>query len=774
MLEEIRISSAGNYPADQRLTGCKQINFVFGANGSGKTTISRIIARPGDYPSCQLTWAGGRELECLVYNVDFAQRSFASHLPGIFTLGEDSAEALGKIEALKAEQAKLELAIDQLNNTLRGNDGTAGKVAELAKLKDELDASCWTSIKQPYDDDFREAFAGCRNSRTTFCDRLLSEAENNTSELKDMDELRARASVVYSALSASEEPIQLPRFDGLLAAEVDTILAKKILGKQDVDIAGLIDRLKNSDWVGEGRDYWNVSKPHCPFCQQEVRTNLTESLEEYFDDTYLLDVASVARVLEGYQVSADAVKSLLAEILNTGSKYLDVETLQKAYDLLEAKLAANIGQLKKKRAEPSTVVLLDTLGQLAVEIEATLAEANAGIANHNALLGNRAAEKVVLGQQVWRRLVAEADNTLKEYSKASGGVRKAIESLTGSIASKQAELDTVNASIASLESTITSVEPTVRDINRILSSFGFTNFKLKTAGERKDFYEIVRPDGADAARTLSEGEKGFLTFLYFYNRIRGSETQSGMTSDRIVVFDDPVSSLDSDVLFIVSTLIKKTLDEAVAGNGQIKQVFVLTHNIYFHKEVSFDSRRDVKCRAHETFWVVRKRGMTSALEQFDHNPIKTSYELLWREVRDSGQSKATIQNTLRRIIESYFKILGNIDRDQIIEMFEGREKQICGSLFSWVNDGSHGVHDDLYVSADDAVIESYLKVFRDVFKKAGHEAHFNMMMGPIAVASLANVPPVAVGEPIVVPEEFASEPPIESEEASTPPDEIRT
>jgi len=34
-------------------------------------------------------------------------------------------------------------------------------------------------------------------------------------------------------------------------------------------------------------------------------------------------------------------------------------------------------------------------------------------------------------------------------------------------------------------------------------------------------------------------------------------------------------------------------------------VFVLTHNIYFHKVVSFNRRRDPKVRlAHETFWIV--------------------------------------------------------------------------------------------------------------------------------------------------------------------------
>ncbi len=89
-----------------------------------------------------------------------------------------------------------------------------------------------------------------------------------------------------------------------------------------------------------------------------------------------------------------------------------------------------------------------------------------------------------------------------------------------------------------------------------LLSFGFSSFSLAES-EKEGFYKIVRPNGEDAKETLSEGEKTFITFLYFYHLLKGSNTESGITENRIVVFDDPVSSLDSDILFIVSSLIKK-------------------------------------------------------------------------------------------------------------------------------------------------------------------------------------------------------------------------
>lgn len=192
--------------------------------------------------------------------------------------------------------------------------------------------------------------------------------------------------------------------------------------------------------------------------------------------------------------------------------------------------------------------------------------------------------------------------------------------------------------------------------------------------------------------------------------------------------DDPVSSLDSDILFIVGSLIKGLFEEVRIKKGHVKQVFVLTHNVYFHKEVTFlKGRRNGKVRGDESFWVVRKHELTSHLERYDTNPIKTSYELLWAELRRPNPSNLTIQNTLRRILENYFKILGDVDPDFICEKFEGKEKFVCKSLFSWVNYGSHFAHDDLFI-ADGATADIYLKVFKEVFEKLEHGGHYRMMM----------------------------------------------
>ena len=362
-------------------------------------------------------------------------------------------------------------------------------------------------------------------------------------------------------------------------------------------------------------------------------------------------------------------------------------------------------------------------------IKALVDNTNALVAEHNKMVTNLSQERNTLAAQVWKYVLEqELKADLATYKTTRDGLNKAIDAMRGQIATATEDKEKKAAEIRELERQTASIQPTIDGINALLSSFGFQGFLLAKAMNGTS-YKLVRPDGSDAKATLSEGEKTFVTFLYFYHLLKGSESESGMTTDRVVVFDDPVSSLDSDILFIVGSLIKGLIEEVRAGTGYIKQVFILTHNVYFHKEVTFNPKRGNDAMSEETFWVVRKAGLVSKVDKHKSNPIKTSYELLWIDVRRSDRSNLTIQNTLRRILENYFKILGGVDPDRICAMFEGKEKRICKSLFSWVNDGSHSALDDLYMSIDDAMVETYLKVFQSVFEKSGHLAHYRMMMG---------------------------------------------
>ncbi|NRG48406.1 AAA family ATPase, partial [Bacillus sp. CRN 9] len=154
---------------------------------------------------------------------------------------------------------------------------------------------------------------------------------------------------------------------------------------------------------------------------------------------------------------------------------------------------------------------------------------------------------------------------------------------------------------------------------------------------------------------------------------------------------------------------------------------VLTHNVYFHKEITFNKGMSNKKQHDETFWVLTKVNNVSRIKEYEENPIKNSYELLWKELKENPDS-ITTPNIMRRILENYFKFFGNIDVSEIVEKFPDEDKIVCNSLLSWVNDGSHHVNDDLYVDSNQEANRAYFDVFRKIFINSDHESHFKMMM----------------------------------------------
>jgi wobble nucleotide-excising tRNase len=712
----------------QVLDDLRALNFVFGTNGSGKTTISRVIADPGGSGECKLVWEGGRELERLVYNTDFVDKNFASPMPGIFTLGETEVETLNTIKQTKVAIDKLEDDLSGLRASLGPLDGSSGKRAELKNLRANFEGCCWL-IKQNHDARFKDAFTGLRSSKANFCDRILSELDANTAALTTLDDLTQRATTIFGAGLQRLQPLGVIDLKPILGLQTSPALTKIVVGKEDVDVAALIKRLGNSDWVRQGLTYSQDAGDQCPFCQQEVDAQRIADLSAYFDETYIAELAAIDQLTADYERHANDIVRQLEANLATGSSKLDAAALGEEIDRLKSVIRANLTELARKKREPSSTATLESVFTIGNEAADLISSANDAIAAHNGLVDNAEVETTKLVGEIWRYLLSESDADIQAYCRSRSDLDKGVVGLSAAIEGKNAQLKGEQATLAEHERRITSVQPTVTATNAILSSFGFTSFKLTPTGEHNHLYALVRGDGTDASKTLSEGERSFVAFLYFYHLIRGSVSATGVTADRVIVFDDPVSSLDSDVLFVVSSLIRSVSAEAETGNTTVKQVFVLTHNIYFHKQVSFDVKRGAQRRAHETFWIVRKRQDKSVVQEFDYNPIKTSYELLWAEVKREDHSGVSIQNTLRRIIEHYFTILGNLDRDTIIEKFSGRDKQVCAALFSWINDGSHSSHDEIFVSADEALTERYVAVFKRVFEETGQLPHYQMMMG---------------------------------------------
>ncbi|MEZ8465418.1 AAA family ATPase [Vibrio splendidus] len=733
MIRSLKLASVATYDVSGvQLSDLKKINFIYGANGCGKTTASTYISQPDDdkYQNCHIVWDNERPVSSLVYNKAFRDKNFGStDIAGVFTLGQATTEQIDAIKSKKSEQQNEQHQIARLSTTLEQQE-----IALNGAEKDITDR-CWKVFKS-FESEFRSALTGSIGSKVRFRDKMLSELKNVSVDLLSLEELTTKGKTllgdkppVYPLLTSITD-------EALSIVEKNDIWSKIIVGKSDVAISELITHLGNNDWVNQGRRYVSDSS-HCPFCQKEtIDDEFRNELEKYFDDTFLRDVEQVRALESSYRLSADRLlenfQSTLATEKANANSTLNTDLFQIHLISLENILKSNHLEFISKSEKASLQVEITSSQEEVMAINSLIEEANEVLRAHNKLAQDFDSELTTFVKEIWHFLTSKIEDDLKKYSKASKGKKVAITKISEQIKQREAKEVELTQEIKNLSRNMTSVQPTVNEINKLLIGFGFLNFRIAPSLSLPNHYCIERLNGEQVKDTLSEGEVTFITFLYFYQLTRGSFSEEDIAEDRVVVIDDPISSLDSNVLYIVSALVKELIREIkTVPESSMKQLILLTHNVYFHKEASFQNGRSNGCKD-TNFWILRKANNITSVSAYDQkNPIESSYELLWRELKErNANSGITIQNTMRRIIENYFKILGRFSDDDLLSKFENlQEQQICNSLMYWINDGSHCLPDDLYIQHPDDSTELYMSVFQKLFDYAGHLSHYNMMMG---------------------------------------------
>jgi len=730
MIENITIKDIATYDNSGILiSDLKKVNFIYGANGCGKTTISNFLFNNSDekFSNCSLAWQSDIPLNTLVYNKEFRERNFGKgKLSGVFTLGEATAEQIKAI-ADKTEELKVLKA-----DGVKKRETQASQILKKETLENDFKETTWTKVYKKYEPTFKEAFTGTLQ-KESFKNKLLQEFGTNTATLETLANLKEKAKTIFGEVPETITRINPIDFERIVEIENNEIWKKIIVGKADVDIAKLIQKLNINDWVNQGRDYLQEDET-CPFCQEKTITlDFKNQLENFFDETYLSDIKSIKELKQEYN---SLTQNLINELNSTETNQKDFKNSKLNNDRYSAFLKTLISQntanaefLNNKIKEPSRSIELISLKEQLDLISGLIVNANAEIKAHNDIVANFPTEKNNLIKAIWKFLIEEYKTEITQFNTNKNGLVAGITALKTQIDTKVTEFNLLDAEIKNLSKNVTSIQPTINEINRLLKSYGFLNFEIVPTTE-EGFYQIQREDGTIAETTLSEGEITFITFLYYLQLAKGSVSEDSVNDERILVVDDPISSLDSNVLFVVSTLIKEIIKEIKLETGNIKQLILLTHNVYFHKEVSFIDGRTKKCNKTH-FWILRKSDKATTLQSFlMDNPIQSSYELLWQELKnESPISSLTVQNIMRRIIENYFKLLGKYGDDDLIQKFDTKEEQeICRSLISWINDGSHSINDDLYIELQDRTIETYKKVFKDIFLLTNHEGHYNMMM----------------------------------------------
>lgn len=745
MIESVLLQGAPSFGATQCLLGpLERFNFVFGPNGTGKTTISKVLNDPSVFagPSVQLS-QGSPDVEAAVYNRDYVARTLqeADRLPGIFTIDDEDPDARAEYNNLVLPGGEIE----RLESELAAHNGTIGHLeAQQTRIKATFLDAAWAA-RDSVPTELEPMFEGTRGSREVFYAKLIAVPK---AEPEQADALIREAKSAFDPEASSVEEFRLIPGAGVSADDAVPLLLVPIVGSGDVSLAELVRKLDNTDWLRTGRDYLELSEGLCPFCQQTLPGDFLRHLAELFDAEYEAQLEEVRSLAAAWNADALTVQSSLDELALADEAFIDASAMRETSAKVREVFRSNSAAFAAKLGVPSGVEVFQDPRTVITDANRLVVAANGQIAAHNARIAARASARKVLVDKcwthfVWSRLASESG----AYHGASIATAQRLEELRAPAAVVLEQLNSARQRASVLESGLKSSRAAIEKVNKLLKRVGFTSFSLAASPDIRDGYCLVRSDGTTVEDTLSEGERTFIAFLYYFGQLQ-SKHVSPDARQLLAVIDDPISSLDSDVMFAVSAMVRDVTTMLHKDDGRLKQLILLTHNAQFHLEVTYPRKHDENAGliGGRQFFVLARdsAGATRIVPHLKKNPVQPTYRRLWDEVRiasfESAPMTIGLENTMRRILENYFTILGSTrNLNDLFGKFDGDEASACKSLLSWLHSGSHSWIDDLEYSPSNIARSTYLGVFEKVFEIEDQLGHYNMMMG-IAGTAAEQVP----------------------------------
>ena len=234
----------------------------------------------------------------------------------------------------------------------------------------------------------------------------------------------------------------------------------------------------------------------------------------------------------------------------------------------------------------------------------------------------------------------------------------------------------LDGEIVELERDIVEHRQPAEELNDNLRTYlghGELCLQIKETG-----YTVTR--GGVSARTVSEGETTAIALLYFLKSLQDRRFE---LARGVVVLDDPVSSLDSNALFLAFGFIRERA-------GDAGQLFVLTHNFSFFRQVrnwfqhlKGQRRKIVSNRPAQFFMLDSAQGgsvRSSVIRTLD--PLlaeyESEYQYLFARIHEAATASAS-QN-----LEGNYA-LPNMARRMLEAFLAFRQPQVSGELWRKMN-----------------------------------------------------------------------------------------
>jgi wobble nucleotide-excising tRNase len=753
MIETILLKNIASYDPEVgiEISDLKKVNFFFGANGSGKSTIAKYlynlsqnsVNRISDFNDCGITGYDSTNHQILVYDENFIDVNFNqnSALKGVFSLNVTN-------DIIDKQISDKQSIIQRLQNQKLTKQSLIPRVEQnKQQKKTKLLDFCWS--KRNTFSTLSKLNLDYSGSKPNHLRKLKQVKDTLPTTLPTIAELTASYNDFYEKeLSEIQVIINSTFYKELryLETELQPLLSGIIIGNEDVNIDSLIKALNSRSWVESGVELLNQVDTTCPFCQKEtIDDNLRIQFNQYFDETSKQQIQQIENLSTQYR---DKTNSILENILAIQNVFNPSNLVSNLYMQLQELFTSNLGAIALKiqnSNERKEIVSINTLKQtLSVIIKSIKA-------NNQALL-ELDQNKRGLISKVWMFISEKCKTKIEEFEIRESKYQSISLLANQMITGYDEDIVNTKQEIETLRGLTVTTQDAVDNINLILNNSGFESFEIKEKELVNNIsqYYLKRPNSSSddpIFKTLSEGEKSFISFLYFYQLCLGTDDiANNSTKKKIIVIDDPVSSLDSQALFVISSLIHQLIlrkgsdnrpNKMTFKNENIEQVYIMTHNLYFYKEVSFDRRP--MCTDYWHYKISKINNKSSISGQYKKF-ITDDYAMLWETIKElkanlpqDSNLNILIANSMRRIIESYVHFIG-IGNDAWSSILnddrQSPEYYLKYAFVASINDESHKVTalDGVYYQKISTEQPQLLfDVFKEIFSNIGGK-HYEMMM----------------------------------------------
>lgn len=706
----------------------KTATYIYGLNGAGKSAIGEVVdglARNDPaFAHCRIDTTDNARYRYVVYNHHYVERLIGQPIQGIFTVGEvDTARQQG-IQEIEARTGELDALITTAGTSVSTAEGNITK--EFVRAKDDI----WKAFDWGKKTTLGPLLEGYGKNKEKFFQDLRTHGLPEDGQLETIERLEKRWADVSGA--ESERASVSLDTSALERIESDPIWAEVVEVSTTSRLAPLVAELGNADWVARGQAYLHTDQ--CPFCQQGLPRDFRDQLAQLLEGERKAKVQKIAALVEAYAAQLEAIEVRANTILaDPDAKEAGLEL---AWSQMRTALHDTLATLRQKEAQPSTVVEVRAVNKEA--LTGALAKLNALIGDFNTRIRDRKGERDRIKAMFFQVMNADRAEAYAHHDALLGSLRETEAAAKCDLKAWRDERDTLNSQLRELRRQQKGVDASIDAINDRLRSIGITAFSVERKAGEDRVYCLNRPGVVDCeTKSLSEGEKTLIAFLYFMESLKGSHDEDETVDPRrtIAVIDDPISSLSQNYVYDIATMIHRELAKPENRPQLVKQVIVLTHNLFFFHELVHQHTQN-RANAHNRCGLLRVvKNAHSEVETLDPTKLLNDYDVWWHILKDAQARRVPTQvvpNAMRNILEQFFSFTtGSPDFPEEVQQLTNVDTSSkYAALNRFVNRGSHrDAINGPPIDWTEYDVPYLLGKFRAMFHAIGQEQHYLMKMG---------------------------------------------